>query len=39
MTTEKLFREVSVKKLYKDCILLARFVGQRVCVCMRVFSV
>mmetsp|Transcript_25224 Transcript_25224/g.68545 ORF Transcript_25224/g.68545 Transcript_25224/m.68545 type:complete len:89 (+) Transcript_25224:16-282(+) len=27
--TEKLFKEVSVKKLYKDCILLARFYGQR----------
>lgn len=27
---DKLFKEVSVKKLYKDCILLARFYGQRV---------
>mmetsp|Transcript_26456 Transcript_26456/g.57723 ORF Transcript_26456/g.57723 Transcript_26456/m.57723 type:complete len:87 (+) Transcript_26456:184-444(+) len=26
---DKLFKEVSVKKLYKDCILLARFMGQR----------
>lgn len=27
---DKLFKEVSVKKLYKDCLLLARFYGQRV---------
>ncbi|KAL6758818.1 hypothetical protein V8C86DRAFT_2585952 [Haematococcus lacustris] len=26
---ENLFRAVSVKKLYKDCLLMARFYGQR----------